>query len=74
MVVADGGSAEGLVSKLVLRQQCELLRGGLEDGGDAAFARDVDARVGHDGGAVEFAVHFLRPQLFTRGGFPAGGT
>ena len=42
-VVADGGGAEGFVAEGVLAEEGEFLRGGLEDGGDAGFAGDVDA-------------------------------
>ena len=60
-VVADGGGAEGLVAERVLAEEGEFLWGGLEDRGDAAFAGDVDARVDHDGRAVELAIDFFVP-------------
>ncbi len=73
MVVADGRGAEALIAELVLAESGEFLWRGLEDGGDAALAGDVNARVGHDGRAIEFAIDFFVPALLASGGFPADG-
>ncbi len=42
-VVANGGGAEAFIAERVLAEKREFFRRGLEDGGDAAFAGDVDA-------------------------------
>ena len=42
-IIANRGRAEGFVAELVLAEEGEFFGRGLEDGGDAALARDVDA-------------------------------
>jgi hypothetical protein len=67
-----GGGHDAFVVELVLGEFFEFAAGG-EDGGEAAFAEEVDFSVARDGGGGEVAGDAFGPEFLAGFGFEAGG-